>query len=154
MGNKAVNEAEKLEYFGDELTEEQATMFRALAARCNYLSPDRPDISFASKELCREFACPTNKSVERLKRCARYLTNNPRLVWKFPFDQVHSDIKIYCDTDVGGCVRTRRSTREDLAFVGLVWWHLAVPRPSWEAFAKLRPKALASGHCLLIWEER
>ena len=40
------------------LSQADATTYRALAARCNYLSQDRPDISFASKELCREFSIP------------------------------------------------------------------------------------------------
>ena len=31
-----------------------ATTYRALSARCNYLSQDRPDIFYSSKELCRE----------------------------------------------------------------------------------------------------
>ena len=36
-----------------ELEGEQATQYRALAARCNYLSMDRPDMHFAVKEACR-----------------------------------------------------------------------------------------------------
>ena len=31
----------------------RVTTFRAAAARCNYLSADRPDCQFASKEVCR-----------------------------------------------------------------------------------------------------
>ena len=32
------------------------TRFRGVAARCNYLSFDRPDIIFATKEVCREMS--------------------------------------------------------------------------------------------------
>ena len=35
-----------------------ATMYRALSARCNCLSQDMPHLAFSSKELCREFNSP------------------------------------------------------------------------------------------------
>ena len=38
-----------------------ATRFRGVAARCNYLSFDRPDIQYATKEVCREMAKPTTE---------------------------------------------------------------------------------------------
>ena len=59
LGARAVKAHELLENTGDVLTELQATTYRALAARVNYLSLDRPDISYASKELCRSYAQPT-----------------------------------------------------------------------------------------------
>lgn len=31
-------------------------LFRSLAARCNYLSVDRPDLMYAAKDVCREMA--------------------------------------------------------------------------------------------------
>ena len=33
--------------------------YRALVARANYISPDRPDVSFAVKELAKSMAKPT-----------------------------------------------------------------------------------------------
>ena len=36
----------------------EATRFRAVAARANYLSGDRPDIQYAVKEICRRMAKP------------------------------------------------------------------------------------------------
>ena len=38
---------------GEELAPEFVTKYRAIAARCNYLQPDRPDIQYAVKECCR-----------------------------------------------------------------------------------------------------
>ena len=63
-------------------------MYRALSARCNYLSQDRPDISFASKELCREFVVPTVNSFKKLKRLARYLAGMPRLAYGFKWQKM------------------------------------------------------------------
>ena len=102
MGSKAAKHAERLESCGDELDDEAATLYRALSARILYLSMDRPEISFAAKELCRHFAHPTRTGVEALKRCARFLVGLPRLVWHFPFQQCTNDLTVYVDTDCGG----------------------------------------------------
>lgn len=62
---------------------ENIRCFRGVAARCNYLGPDRPDAQFAIKECCREMAAPTMGSLRRLRRIGKYFKNFPRLVWKF-----------------------------------------------------------------------
>ena len=51
IGTKAAKQHERLECVGDLLDDEASTMFRALAARFLYLSMDRPECAFASKEL-------------------------------------------------------------------------------------------------------
>ena len=81
IGNKAAKAAEKLECVGDLLDAEASTMFRALAARFLYLSMDRPECAFASKELRRQFTNPTRKGVEALKRAVRFVVGMPRLVY-------------------------------------------------------------------------
>ena len=45
-----------------ELPASQCTRCRAMAARCNYLQPDRPDIQYVVKEACRMMSRPTDKS--------------------------------------------------------------------------------------------
>ena len=42
-----------------ELDIERAHEYKSLAARANYLAPDRPDIQNAVKELCKAMAKPT-----------------------------------------------------------------------------------------------
>ena len=49
------------------------THFRALAARGNYLSVDRPECQFAAKEICRFMSSPTKLSV-----CLLYTSPSPR----------------------------------------------------------------------------
>ena len=46
---------------GDDvkLSKDDATTFRSLAARCNFLSADRPDIQYACKEICRRMSEPS-----------------------------------------------------------------------------------------------
>ena len=85
QGAKANKIMEHLESVGHELNPAEATTFRALAARCNYLAQDRADIAYSPKELCSEFAAPNKRSYSKLKRLARYLVAHPQLVYKFPW---------------------------------------------------------------------
>ena len=110
LGAKKVRSLERLETQGDVLKGEDATLFRALAARANYLALDRPDLAFASKELCRDFSSPTIHSVHKLQRLVRFLYTMPRLVWHFAFQDAAPTLSAYVDTDFAGCLKTRRST--------------------------------------------
>ena len=51
QGAKATKKLEQLESVGHELNPREATSFRALSARCNYLAQDRPDITHSAKEV-------------------------------------------------------------------------------------------------------
>ena len=53
------------------LLKEAETSFQAAAARSNYLSIDRPDCQFASKEICRLMTTPTRRGHASLKRLCR-----------------------------------------------------------------------------------
>lgn len=68
-----------------------ATTFRAVSARGNYLAQDRPDGTYSSKELCREFACPDDLSLQKLKRLGRYYVGKLRLVYEYPFSSKPTD---------------------------------------------------------------
>ena len=95
LGSKAAKKAERMDTEGNELTGDAATVYRALSARLLYLSMDRPECSFAAKELCRHFANPTKKGVEAFKRAVRFLLGMPRLVWRFP-RQKHTNVWDVC----------------------------------------------------------
>ena len=103
--DEPVREEEAI-YLGDR----QITEYRSLAARGNYLAFDRPDISYAVKELSRDMSRPTTASWERLKRLARYLRAKPRLVWDFPWQQQVDVLDTYTDANWAGCRESRRST--------------------------------------------
>ena len=45
----------------DMLSPFEATRFRSLGARANYLGLDRPDMQFATKEVCRGMARPSRR---------------------------------------------------------------------------------------------
>ena len=62
------------------LSSAEATACRAIAAHCNDLQTDRPDILFAVKEVCRRMSKPSQKAWEMLKRIGRYLKGRPRRI--------------------------------------------------------------------------
>ena len=99
------------------LGRDKATPYRAVAARANYLSSDRPDIQFAAKECCRWMAAPTELGLNGLKRVGRYVAAHKRLVFLYPWQQA-SRTDTYSDTDWAGCVKTRKSTSGGCLLLG------------------------------------
>ena len=69
-----------------------AGAYRSLVARLNYLAADRPDISFAVKELARTMSAPTEGSWEQLKRMGRYLLLKPRMVTMFAWQDIPREL--------------------------------------------------------------
>ena len=67
------------------LSRDSHTMFRALAARANYLAQDRIDLQFAAKEVCRFMSSPTDPAEAALKRLGRYVLGHKRVVYTYPF---------------------------------------------------------------------
>merc|ERR1711940_193151 len=63
-----------------ELTVEEATQYRAMTARANYLARDRSDIQFPVKELCRKASDPRQGDWRALKRLGRDLTQRTRSI--------------------------------------------------------------------------
>ena len=74
---------------------------------------DRPDVQFPVKELMRRVSEPTQADWTALKRVARYLLTMPRVVAKYPWGPLPSELVVYVDADWAGCLRTRKSTVED-----------------------------------------
>ena len=81
-------------------------MYRRVAARCNYLALDRPDLQYSVKECCREMSKPTTGSWRRLVRIGRYLRNRPRAVWKYNLQTKQDTLKVYTDSNWAGCRRS------------------------------------------------
>ena len=75
----------------EELAGEDLTRYRSVVATANFTSQDRPDVRFAVKELCREMARPTCASWRKLKKLARYLKGQHRVVQKIKLD-VEEDV--------------------------------------------------------------
>ena len=59
------------------LIAQDAKMYRASAARCNYLAQARPYLAFDSKELCRAFSVPNLNSFKKSKRLFGTYADSP-----------------------------------------------------------------------------
>eukprot|EP00971_Amphidinium_carterae_P114292 2264600-Amphidinium_carterae.3 len=81
-------------------------MFRSMCMRANYLSSDRPDISFSSKEAARFMASPCVGGEQVVKRICRFLKDHPRCVQRMERQRPPSCISVYSDSDHAGCVRS------------------------------------------------
>ena len=101
-----------------ELDAVTAKLYRGIAARCNYLAVDRPELQFAVKEACREMSKPTLGSWSKLLRIGRYLKGQPRLVWMFDLQIMPTVMDVYSDANWASCHRTRKSTSGGLAMLG------------------------------------
>ena len=92
------------------LNEEGVTDYRGLVALLNYLSQDRPDTAFASKEAAKTMASPAQEDIAQLKRVARYLVAHPRCALEYKWQNPVKGFDTFTDSDWGGDVRTRKST--------------------------------------------
>jgi hypothetical protein len=99
------------------LPERTASLFRSFAARANYLALDRPDISQATKELCRRMSAPKEADLRALGRVARYLAGAGRVVYEYPW-QSRPVLRVFSDSDFAGCVATRLSTSGGAVLLG------------------------------------
>ena len=94
----------------EELDAAGAKLYRSVAARLNYLSPDRADIGYAVKEAARSMSSPKRSDLAKLRKIGKYLLGKPRLVSKFVFQDMPSSITTFTDSDWAGCARSAKST--------------------------------------------
>ena len=102
----------------EKLPAGDVTLFRGVAARANYLGPDRPEMLYASKEVCREMSQPSVGGLEKMVRIGKFVAGRPRVVWEFPNQDQQEAIDVYVDANWAGCRRTRKSTSGGCAMLG------------------------------------
>ena len=95
---------------GGDLGPEMSTRYRSIAARCNYLQPDRPDIQYAVKEVCRIMSKPSGRGWDMLKIIGIYLKGRPRLIWKYCWQSDVNTVGVTSDANWAGSKRERKST--------------------------------------------
>ena len=64
-----------------------------------YIALDRPDTTYSVKTALQQMSKPTKLVRLRVLRVARYLKNNPRLIWKFPYQQQPKSMDVFMDAD-------------------------------------------------------
>jgi hypothetical protein len=78
---------------------------------------DRPDLSQATKELCRRMSAPKVADLRALSRVARYLAGSGRVVYEYPW-QSRPVLRAFTDSDFAGCIATRLSTSGGAVLLG------------------------------------
>ena len=107
---KAETRVEDIEESTDpEVGHEETTMFRAVATRLNYLSQDRPDITFATMKLCSKMSRPDAQDVKNMKRLGRFLVRRPRAGCLFEWQAHPSALHAVADADWAGDRQSRKS---------------------------------------------
>ena len=95
---------------GPDLSKADATKYRGLAARANYLAQDRLDVQFAVKEIARRMSSPKEGDMGLLRRLAKYLIGAPRAIYAYVWQSDTARLEAYVDSDWAGCKGSRRST--------------------------------------------
>lgn len=85
-------------------------LYRAVAARINYLSIDRPGLQFSCKNVAQCMAQPTIQGWTKLKRMGKYLLKFPILIQLFQFGKDTGKINADGDSDWAGDKASRNST--------------------------------------------
>ena len=122
VGTPAVaesREAMELREASKEMERNEATRYRGLAARLNYLSLDRPDLQFAAKLATRHMAAPREVDWAILKRAGRYLMGVPRAVQTFRWQEATGLVTTFTDSDWAGDRESRKSTSGGVVCIGL-----------------------------------
>ena len=96
-----------------------ATKYRSVTARLNYIGPDRVDIQYATKEAARHMAEPRLSHMTGLRKIGKYLAGRPRLISHFKWQSPHSTVTAYTDSDWAGCMVTAKSTSGGIMSIGV-----------------------------------
>ena len=104
---------------GGELAPWEASWYRAMVARANYLAQDRMDVQYTTKELSRRMSKPRVEDVGRLKRLVRYLVGAEKVVQVYPrLKSMPNWVDAFGDSDWAACKTTRRSTSGGVVLFG------------------------------------
>ena len=103
----------------EELDGEQTAKYRSAVGSAIYLSADRRDGQYATKELARRMARPRKCDWQAAATLAAYLQSHLSLVRVMTLDptQKQGPLSI-SDSDCAGCLESRRSTDSHVAVVG------------------------------------
>ena len=140
------------------LSEREATLYRVIAARLNYLAQDRVDVQFAAKDAAKHMSRPAAMDWLRLKRVARYLAEVPRYVQKYAWQQPEIRVNAYADSDWAGHKVSRKSTSGGLLMIGghlIKSWSstqpvIALSSGEAELYALVKAASQAKGLCSLM----
>ena len=101
-----------------KLEDAEAKVVQAAAGLEQYIALDRPDIAYSVKTALQHMSKPTKLMKLRVIKVARYLKSNPRLIWKFQYQQQPKSIDVYVHADFAARETMLRSTSGIAEFYG------------------------------------
>ncbi|XP_019460078.1 PREDICTED: uncharacterized protein LOC109359838 [Lupinus angustifolius] len=113
----------------------------------------RPDISFVVGHLSQFVPCPTNMHLDGAKRILRYLKGSISLEVFFSSAESKLKIKVYTDSDWGGCPYTRRSVLGYCFYLGnaLISWKIKKQQVVSRSSAEVEYRAMTLATCEAQW---
>lgn len=93
----------------DTLGEAEASEVRSMAGKSIYLAVDRPDVTYAVREICRDMSAPKVRTLIRVKRLAKYLSGRRTLRWHFFYQEETGILQAMVDSDWAGNTDDRKS---------------------------------------------
>ena len=92
------------------LDSSHTSRYKSIVARANYLSADRPEIQYATKECARKMSKPTEGDWMKLKRLRRFLRGHPRTTLHYRRQDEVTTLTTHTDANWAGDKVTRKST--------------------------------------------
>ena len=83
-----------------------------------FRSQDRADITFIVNGLCQRMSNPTQQSLVKLKRLARYLKRERQWGQVFKYGKTVEEVTTFTDSDWAGCKETRKSSSAGVVMLG------------------------------------
>ena len=104
-----VSQSSKKDSDSRVLSMRDATLYRRLVAKLNYLAMDRPDIRYAASTMGSQASSPKDADMVRLKRVGRFLIGRPITRTHYRWGVRSDRIMAYTDSDWAANREDRRS---------------------------------------------
>ena len=113
-------EPEQEEHNVGDLSGEECSAFRGLAARLNFMARDNPLLQFPAKEICKNMAKPKVGDFAKVKKVVRFLKGlGPvKFLYEWQSEQEAREVTVIVDSDWAGCKETRKSKSGGVLKVG------------------------------------
>ena len=119
LGSKGQESSRNVAELTEKLDPQEHREFRSGAGICQYVTEQRFDIAFSTKQIMREAAGPTTASKTKLKRIERYPKGRQRRVLNFSWvGKLDDVIHVTVDADWAGDPKTRCSTSGGVLAIG------------------------------------
>ncbi|XP_015161038.1 uncharacterized mitochondrial protein AtMg00810-like [Solanum tuberosum] len=131
---------------------EDPTSYQRLIGRLLYLTTTRPDISFIVQCLSQFMDCPKSSYMDIALKLVRYLKSAPGLGILMSSTGSNS-LKVFCDTDWGSCINSRRSITRYLVKFGdsPISWKSKKQSTVSRSSAEAEYRAMASTVAEVVW---